>query len=98
MGISTALSLWRQRKIRTSFQKLVSNKATTWWLKASLKVPTNFNKKKCLPVITWSKKLPSKQLKPLTYTLKKESFAAATLNFCESLLSDRVKQLVVCQV
>ena len=37
ISISTALLLWRQREIRTSFKTLVSNKTTIWRLKKCLR-------------------------------------------------------------
>ena len=44
--------------------------------KQTNRIPINFCKKDCLPVITKNKKHSSKQVVPITYTLEKKIFAA----------------------
>ena len=45
---------------------------------SNLWVTINFHKKLRLPVITWKKKHPSKQVVSMIYTLGKDFFEAAT--------------------
>ena len=70
ISISTALLLWRERKIRTSFK-------TLWRLKKS------YRNDKLLEKITSSsyhmeQKHSSKQVESIKYLLEKNFFAAAT--------------------